>query len=149
MFNPKTNNSLIHLEQNKYLENIINKKSFANGYIFYGPDGIGKKQTALHFIQKIFKEYSSSINIENKIFNNNHPDFLVVEPTALIKNKLKKGLIPETPKKNYNEIIKIEQIRNIRTFLSKKSINSEKKVVLILETHLLNEGASNCLLKIL
>jgi len=48
-----------------------------------------------------------------------------------------------------SEIIKIAQIRNIKTFLSQKSINSEKKIVLIIDAHLLNEAASNCLLKTL
>jgi len=48
-----------------------------------------------------------------------------------------------------SEIIKIAQIRNIKTFLSHKSINSEKKIVLIIDAHLLNEAASNCLLKTL
>ena len=51
--------------------------------------------------------------------------------------------------KSGSEIIKIAQIRNIKTFLSQKSINSEKKIVLIINAHLLNEAASNCLLKTL
>jgi len=52
----KTNNFLIHEEVNKYLESIIETKSFANGYIFYGAEGIGKKETALNFVKKIFKK---------------------------------------------------------------------------------------------
>jgi len=55
----------------------------------------------------------------------------------------------EKTKKSEYEIIKIAQIRNIKTFLSQKSINSEKKIVLIIDAHLLNEAASNCLLKTL
>ena len=51
--------------------------------------------------------------------------------------------------KRESEIIKIAQIRKIKTFLSQKSINSEKKIVLIIDAHLLNEAASNCLLKTL
>ena len=51
--------------------------------------------------------------------------------------------------KSGSEIIKISQIRNIKTFLSQKSINSEKKIVLIIDAHLLNEAASTCLLKTL
>ena len=51
--------------------------------------------------------------------------------------------------KSGSEIIKIAQIRNIKTFLGQKSINSEKKIVLIIDSHLLNEAASNCLLKTL
>jgi len=40
-------------------------------------------------------------------------------------------------------------VRCTRYFLSQKSINSEKKIVLIIDAHLLNEAASNCLLKTL
>ena len=46
-------------------------------------------------------------------------------------------------------MIKIAQIRNIKNFLGQQSINSEKKIVLINNAHLLNEAASNCLLKTL
>ena len=55
----------------------------------------------------------------------------------------------EKTKKSGSEIIKIAQIRNIKNFLGQKSINSEKKIVLIIDAHLLNEAASNCLLKTL
>ncbi len=48
-----------------------------------------------------------------------------------------------------SKIIKIAQIRDIKKFLGQKSINSEKKIVLIIDAHLLNESASNCLLKTL
>ena len=46
-------------------------------------------------------------------------------------------------------VIRIEQIRNIKVFLSKKSIQSTKKFILIENAHLLNESSSNCLLKTL
>ena len=45
------NNFFLNEEVNTYLTNIIKKKSFANGYIFYGAEGLGKKQTALQFIK--------------------------------------------------------------------------------------------------
>ena len=50
MINLKTNNFLINNEVNEKLERILRKKLFSNGYIFYGPEGIGKKQTALKSI---------------------------------------------------------------------------------------------------
>ena len=43
----KENNFLFNEEVNACLNNIIKNKSFANGYIFYGAEGVGKKQTAL------------------------------------------------------------------------------------------------------
>ena len=149
MFDSKENSFLINEEVNKYLENIIKKKLFSNGYIFYGSEGLGKKNTAFKFITGIFQQYSSIKNLEEKIINNNHPDFLIIEPTNFLKSKTSKSSDSEFSKKNNPEIIKVEQIRHIKLFLSRKSIESAKKIVLISDAHLLNEAASNCLLKTL
>ena len=120
---------------NTLLKTIIKSKSFANGYIFSGAEGVGKKKAALQFIKEIFKQYTIKDRVEENI--NNHPDFLIIEPISLLESK------------SSSEIIKIAQIRNIKNFLGQKSINSEKKIVLIINAHLLNEAASNCLLKTL
>ncbi len=145
----KKNNFFLNEEANTFLNSIIKNKSLANGYIFYGAEGLGKKQTALQFIKEIFKQSSPSENVEEKITNNNHPDFLIIEPDSLLLTKSSGSLDLEKTIKSGSEIIKIAQIRNIKNFLSQKSINSEKKIVLIIDAHLLNEAASNCLLKTL
>ena len=149
MIEVKKNNFFLNEEVNTFLKNIIKNKSFANGYIFYGAEGVGKKQTALQFIIEIFKQSSPGENVEEKIANNNHPDFLTIEPDSLLETKNSKSSALEKTIKSGSEIIKIAQIRNIKTFLSQKSINSGKKIVLIIDAHLLNEAASNCLLKTL
>ncbi len=148
MINIKEENILVNKEVNTNLENILKSNFFSNGYIFYGPQGIGKKQTAIEFISKIFKQYSSNPNVKEKILDNNHPDFLLIEPTIFIKGKLINRSAVES-KKNNKETIRIDQIRNIKIFLSQNSIESGKKIVLIVDAHLLNEAASNCLLKTL
>ena len=61
MIDIKKNNSSLNEEVNTCLNNIIQNKTFANGYIFYGAEGIGKKQTALRFIIEIFKQSSPSL----------------------------------------------------------------------------------------
>ncbi len=149
MMDVNKNNFFLNEEVNAFLKNIIKNKSLANGYIFYGAEGLGKKQTALQFIKEIFKQSSPSENVEERITNNNHPDFLIIEPDSLLKAKSSGSFDLEKTIKSGSEIIKIAQIRNIKTFLSQKSINSEKKIVLIIDAHLLNEAASNCLLKTL
>ncbi len=149
MIEVKKNNFFLNEEVNTFLKNIIKNKSLANGYIFYGAKGLGKKQTALQFIKEIFKHSSASGNVEERITNNNHPDFLIIEPDSFLAAKSLGSFDLEKKIKSESEIIKISQIRNIKTFLSQKSINSEKKVVLIIDAHLLNEAASNCLLKTL
>jgi DNA polymerase-3 subunit delta' len=75
--------------------------------------------------------------------------FLIIEPNSLLSTKSSGSSHLEKTVKSGSEIIKIAQIRNIKTFLGQKSINSEKKIVLIIDAHLLNEAASNCLLKTL
>ncbi|MBO8205587.1 DNA polymerase III subunit delta' [Prochlorococcus marinus XMU1406] len=149
MIEVKKNNFLFDEEVNICLNSIIKNKSFANGYIFYGAEGVGKKQTAFRFIKEIFKQLTPSENIEEKITNNNHPDLLIIEPDSLLATKSSSSSDLEKKIKSGSEIIKIAQIRNIKTFLGQKSINSEKKIVLIIDAHLLNEAASNCLLKTL
>jgi len=149
MIEVKKNYFLFNEEVNTCLNNIIKNKSFANGYIFYGAEGVGKKQTALKFIKEIFKESSPGENVKEKINNNNHPDLLIIEPDSLLGTKNSRSSDLEKTIKSGSEIIKIAQIRNIKTFLGQKSINSEKKIVLIINAHLLNEAASNCLLKTL
>ena len=149
MIEVKKNNFFLNEEVNIFLKNIIKNKSLANGYIFYGSEGLGKKQTALQFIKEIFKQSSPNENVEERITNNNHPDFLIIEPDSLLATKSSGSYDLEKTIKSGSEVIKIAQIRNIKTFLSQKSINSEKKIVLIVDAHLLNEAASNCLLKTL
>ena len=148
MINFNNDNLLINKEVNENLENILKRKVFSNGYIFYGPEGIGKKQTALKFIKEIFDQYYPSPNIEEKIIDNNHPDFLLIEPTYFLKGNIINRSETEYSK-NKKETIRIEQIRKMKTFLSQKSIESGIKVVLIVDADLLNEAASNCLLKTL
>ena len=149
MIEVKKNNLLFNEEVHTCLKNIIKNKSFANGYIFYGAEGVGKKQTALEFIKEIFKQSSPYKYVEETITNNNHPDFLIIEPVSLLGTKNSKSSDTEKTIKSESEIIKIAQIRNIKNFLGQKSINSEKKIVLVIDAHLLNEAASNCLLKTL
>jgi len=88
MIEVKKNNFLFNEEVNTYLNSIIKNKSFSNGYIFYGAEGVGKKQTALRFIKEIFKQSSPSENVEERITNNNHPDFLIIEPDSLLQLKI-------------------------------------------------------------
>ena len=127
MIEVKKNKFFLNEEVNTILKNIIKNNSFANGYIFYGAEGLGKKQTALQFIKEIFKESSPSENVEERITNNNHPDFLIIEPDSLLATKSSESFDPEKTIKSGYEVIKIGQIRKIKTFLSQKSINSGKK----------------------
>ena len=144
------NNSLNHKDIYRYLDKIIIQKTIANAYIFHGPEGVGKKKAAINFISKIIKNNNSDLNLFENVSEINNPDFILVEPTYLIKGNLINQSEIELDKSIKNKPqIRINQIREVRKFLSKKAIQSDKKCILITDAHLLNESASNCLLKTL
>ena len=132
------------------LETIIREDVISNAYIFHGPQGVGKKETALRFIAEIIRTNNSVLDAYPKIKDNNFPDFLKIEPTYISKGNLINHSEIDREKNQTNKVsIRIEQIRKIKVFLSKKSIQSSKKFILIENADLLNESSSNCLLKTL
>ena len=134
----------------KNLEDIINNNKLSNAYIFYGPEGIGKKEVAFEFINQLMNINNSEGNSEKKLRENNHPDFAHIQPTYLQKgNLVNQSELASENKKISLPIIRIDQIRELRNFISKKCMYSERKIILIDDAHLLNEAASNCLLKTL
>ena len=129
---------------------IIEDNTLSNAYIFYGPKNIGKKEYALKFISEFIKRNNSDIKAYEKIKQNNYPDYLIIEPTYLVKGLItNQSEINIQTKQTTKPLIRIEQIRKIKDFLSKKSLESEKKFILINDAHLFNESSSNCLLKTL
>ena len=135
---------------NNILKNAILRKNISNAYIFYGPEDVGKKEKALKFVSHIMNEQNFDNQIIKKIKDNNHPDFLFIEPTYLVKtNLINQSEMKQDIKLKLKPLIRINQIRSINTFLSRVSIEANKKFVVINDAHLLNESSSNSLLKTL
>ncbi len=132
------------------LDQIVQENVISNAYIFYGPENVEKKETALRFITEIIRTNNSELNPYPKIKDNNYPDYLKIEPTYISKgNLINESEIDKEKNQKSKALIRIEQIRNIKVFLGKKSIQSAKKFILIEHAHQLNESSSNCLLKTL
>ena len=141
-----SNNNL----ENNILKQIILKKNISNAYIFYGPEDVGKKDEAMNFISQIINANNLDTKTIQRIKENNHPDYLFIEPTYLLKaNLINQSEIDKDIKHKYKPLIRINQIRSINTFLSRVSIEADKKFIIINDAHLLNEASSNCLLKTL
>ena len=76
------------IQLNPILESILTHNTFSNAYIFYGPDGVEKKEAAINFISRLINKANTDINPFEQIRANNFPDFKLIEPTYLIKGKL-------------------------------------------------------------
>lgn len=117
----------------QFLNNAINENHILHSYLFSGIEGIGKKLFAIEFAKKILciEQNDEQENCLSclKFKSSNHPDFMILEPE--------------------NNVIKIEQIRNMQEKISEKPIVSKKKVYIIIDSDCMTKEAQNCLLKTL
>lgn len=122
-------------ENKKILSNSIINKNIVHSYLFYGPEGIGKKIFAKEFAKMILcngegqekpcNECKSCIEFDS----DNNPDFFIIEQDG--------------------SSIKIDQIRQMQKSVLEKPIESSKKVYIIDNCHLMTKEAQNCILKTL
>ncbi|OIO73883.1 MAG: DNA polymerase III subunit delta' [Elusimicrobia bacterium CG1_02_37_114] len=119
----------------------------AQAYLFAGPEGVGRKKTAI--------EVAKALNCRNKeqiepcdecpscrkIDKNIHPD------VHLIDFAWQAGLLEEKPEQQTQ--IKIDVIREIQREISLKRFEGNYKVFIIDQAEKMSQSAMNCLLKTL
>lgn len=107
----------------------------AHGYLFAGPDGVGKTTAALSLAAVLLCR--APVGIEpcgtcpgcRKFLSGNHPDLLHIQPDGAA--------------------IKIDQIRELKKALTFAPFESRLRVVLIEEVQTMRREAGNSLLKVL
>jgi len=109
------------------LKGIIAQDTARGSYLFFGPDGIGKRTTAIEFAKAINCDDLAS----RKIDSGNHPDVFIVYPEGKSSS------------------IKIEKIREIIYQASLKPYEAEKRIFIISDAEAMTLEAQNALLKLL
>ena len=125
-----------------FLNTVLRNGQLGHAYLFYGADGIGKRQVALRLAQTILCEEHADgaagdacgacrgcLQTEART----HPDFMLIEPDQELAN-------PQ---------IKIEQIRELESQVVYRPLVAGRKVFVVDEAHRLTIGAANALLKTL
>jgi DNA polymerase-3 subunit delta' len=124
-----------HAKPKKLLLEAVANNKMGHAYLFRGPDGVGKKRTALTF--------AAYINCKNplqhdacgrcapcrKYFSGNHPDLIIVEPDGAA--------------------IKISQVRELKHHLAFPPLEARVRVVILEDINTMRREAANSLLKIL
>lgn len=120
----------------RMLKNMLQKQRIAHAYLFEGEKGTGKRDVALLFAKAIFCEHvidgykpCESCLSCRRIDNQNNPDLHIIEPDGAS--------------------IKIEQIRNLQQEFSKKAVESQYKVYILMHADKMTVNAANSLLKFL
>ena len=117
------------------LTRAVNSGRLAHGYLFAGPDGVGKTTAALSLAAVLLCR--APVGIEpcdscpgcRKFLSGNHPDLLRIQPDGAA--------------------IKIDQIRELKKALTFAPFESHLRVVLIEEVQTMRREAGNSLLKVL
>jgi len=118
------------------LKKSIENNRCAHAYLFVGPDGVGKRTTAIAFAKVLNCRTSSSDGCDRcdsciKIENGTHPDVELISP--------REGSLT----------ISIDQIRKLQRRVSYKPLEGNWKVYVIDDAASATEEAANCLLKTL
>src|SRR5918992_138831 len=116
------------------LRNALARDRLAHAYLFIGPAGIGKKQTALALAHAVQCRESSKDGCGVcmgciQVVAGTHPDLTVVGPEA---GKLS---------------IAIGQVRDLQRLLYLRPVQGKKKIAILEEAHLLTPQAQSALLK--
>jgi DNA polymerase III delta prime subunit len=111
-----------HSNKKKYFERLVKNGMLAHAYLFSGPEGIGKKEFALELFRLVNGREAAG-----------DPDLKLIAPR-----------IEEDETKIY-----IEDIRDLKTFLSFKAYTGPYKFVVINDADRLTPEASNSILKVL
>lgn len=107
----------------------------AHSYLFLGPEGSGRRETASYFAKSILcisttAERPCGVCTQCKKFESgNHPDVLTVEPDG--------------------NAIKIAQVRELQHAFSRKGLEADRKVYIVRQADKMTVEAANSLLKFL
>ncbi|MFM9265559.1 DNA polymerase III subunit delta' [Tychonema sp. BBK16] len=137
------------------LTEAVSQNRIAPGYLFVGSNGIGKSLAARFFIELLFSanltEPRLIDSVKNRVRLGNHPDLLWVEPSYMNQGKRlspkeaeEAGLKRKSPPQ-----IRLEQVREISSFLSRPPLESARSIVVLEQAETMGEGAANGLLKTL
>jgi DNA polymerase-3 subunit delta' len=132
------------------LERAIAQQRIAPGYLFAGPEGVGRRRVATGLATCLLGGQDHPV-IQRRIGDLNHPDLLWVAPTYLHQGK------PITPaeaeergiKRKSPPQIRLEQIRDVARFLSRPPLEAPQAVVVLEGAETMAEAAANGLLKTL
>ena len=134
-----------------FLESAIKKKRPNNAYLFSGPEGVGRSLAAKRFLEGLITDGKGNTVERSSLESLNHPDLFWVEPTYLHQGKLvtksnakQEGLTQRNPPQ-----IRLDQIRQVKTFLSRQPFKSPFAMVVIEDVESMAENAANALLKTL
>lgn len=168
---PRNNTYLLgHEAEEQILLNAWKNNSLHNSWLLCGIEGIGKATLAYKFARFLLgadetqkdKYTTLDISVSSQaaklVSNNSHPDLKIIERdyTETDRRKVVKAIKDgeklsdeELRSLKKSAIIKVDDVRTINEFLSKRSSNDGWRVVIVDSIDDLNNAGANAILKVL
>jgi DNA polymerase-3 subunit delta' len=120
----------------RLLRNIIRLRRIPNGLLFWGPEGVGKRFTALEFAKAVNCNEAEADNCGHclscqKIDHDNHPDVKIIRPGGKTR------------------IIKVQTVEQIIELTAYRPFEGKRRVILLEDIERMNVQAQNYFLKTL
>tara|TARA_B110000967_G_scaffold191936_1_gene218081 strand:+ start:2878 stop:3819 length:942 start_codon:yes stop_codon:yes gene_type:complete len=116
--------------------------TFPHVFLLNGKKGIGKFTLVFHFLNYIYsKKEKTNYNLEDKLININSKFY----------NSILNGTCPDVIflQAEERKSIKVDDIRQLKSVLSRSSLSNNPRFVIIDEVEFLNDNSANALLKTL
>ncbi len=142
----------------KIITQNLTKKGDIYNFLFFGPEGVGKRSAALLLAKTVLCPDHGCGNciVCQKIERLALPDFILIVPLPpQIKDidtfdyTKKFASLTNSPLIEDKATITIEQIRNLQSKLKFRPLGGQKRVIVILDADRMNIYAANCFLKTL
>lgn len=168
---PRNNSFLLGFEEEeKFLLDAWKNNTLHNSWLFCGIEGIGKSTLAYKFARFILSadynkkdsynnlDVSENASIFKLVSNNSHPDMKIIERdyTDTDRKKVIKSIKDGEQMSNEelkglkkSAFIRIDDVRTINEFLSKRSGNDGWRVVVVDSIDDMNSASANAILKVL
>jgi DNA polymerase-3 subunit delta' len=116
------------------LRSSLRKGAISHAYLFFGPEGIGKKLTAFGLAKAVnclqqVEDFCGSCDACRRIEKGLHPDFFFVEPEGVN--------------------VKVDQLRDLQSSIRYRPYLAKKKVCIIDQAERMTSSAANSILKTL
>nr|AUG32294.1 DNA polymerase III subunit delta [Paulinella longichromatophora] len=123
-------------------------RKIAPAYLFYGPKGVGRTIGVLRFLEGVLSGVDGNISLRRRLAEHSYPDMLWIEPTYQVQGQLVLASHLDVSNRVFPQI-RISQVREALEFLAKQPIEGSHTILVIEDSDLMSEGASNALLKTL
>ena len=142
-----------------HLQNLVRTRRMPGALLFYGPDGVGKRKTALAFAQALNCEHPQDAQACGMCANclaaqkGTHPNITLVDFVFQARGTLKtEPSDPDYEEELEKEITKqqhlsVETIRNATALSQQKAVGNGWKVLIIDQAQTMQRTAANALLK--